>query len=155
MTLGTEVDADALGPVPANVHVERWVPQAAVMPEAAAMVGHGGSASTLAAMAAGVPLVSVPLYADQPVNAARVAALGAGIALDGVDGLADAVRAVLGDPLYRDGARASRARSPARAGRRHAVVPATATDTARRLAFGRRSPSVLSPPPARTRLAAK
>ena len=104
MTLGTEVDADALGPVPANVHVERWVPQAAVMPEAAAMVGHGGSASTLAAMAAGVPLVSVPLYADQPSNAARVAALGAGITLDGVDGLAEAVCAVLGDPLYRDGA---------------------------------------------------
>ncbi len=90
--------------MPANVHVERWVPQAAVMPEAAAMVGHGGSASTLAAMAAGVPLVSVPLYADQPFNAARVAALGAGIALDGVDGLAEAVCAVLGDPLYRDGA---------------------------------------------------
>ncbi|MBE2315236.1 glycosyltransferase family 1 protein [Solirubrobacter sp. CPCC 204708] len=105
MTLGTEVDASELGPVPANVHVERWVPQAQVMPEAAAMVGHGGSASTLAAMAAGVPLACVPLYADQPDNAARVAALGAGIALDGVDGLADAVRALLGDPLYRDGAR--------------------------------------------------
>jgi UDP:flavonoid glycosyltransferase YjiC (YdhE family) len=103
MTLGTEVDAAELGPVPANVHVERWVPQAAVMPHTAAMVGHGGSASTLAAMAAGVPLACVPLYADQPENAARVAALGAGISLDGVDGLADAVRALLGDPLYRDG----------------------------------------------------
>lgn len=105
MTLGTEVDPAELGPVPANVHVERWVPQAAVMPEAAAMVGHGGSASTLAAMAAGVPLASIPLYADQPDNAARVAALGAGVHLPGADGLAEAVAALIGDPLYRDGAR--------------------------------------------------
>lgn len=104
MTLGTEVDPAALGPVPGNVHVERWVPQAAVMREAAAMVGHGGSASTLAAMAAGVPLACVPLYADQPVNAARVAELGAGVHLDGADRLADAVAALIGDPLYRDGA---------------------------------------------------
>jgi len=105
MTLGNEVDPAELGPVPGNVHVERWVPQGAVMPEAAAMVGHGGSASTLAAMAAGVPLACVPLYADQPVNAARVAELGAGVRLNGVDDLADAVAALIGDPLYRDGAR--------------------------------------------------
>ena len=52
-----------------------------------------------------MPLACVPLYADQPVNAARVAALGAGVRLDGVDGLEDAVAALIGDPLYRDGAR--------------------------------------------------
>ncbi|MDA0184425.1 glycosyltransferase [Solirubrobacter phytolaccae] len=105
MTLGIEVDPAELGPLPGNVHVERWVPQSVVMREAAAMVGHGGSASTLAAMAAGVPLAAIPLYADQPVNAARVAELGAGIMLDGADRLTDAVPALLGDPLYRDGAR--------------------------------------------------
>ena len=54
LTLGTEVDPLDLGPVPDNVHVERWVPQGAVMPHAAAMVGHGGSGSTLMAMAAGL-----------------------------------------------------------------------------------------------------
>ena len=85
LTLGTEVDPLDLGPVPDNVHVERWVPQGAVMPHAAAMVGHGGSGSTLMAMAAGMPLAVVPLFADQPINAARVAALGAGLALNGVD----------------------------------------------------------------------
>ena len=105
MTLGTEVDPADLGRVPDNVHVERWVPQAEVMPEAAVMIGHGGSASTLAAMAAGVPLAAIPLYADQPDNAARVAQLGAGLSLDGVDELADAVRILIGDPFYRDHAR--------------------------------------------------
>ena len=106
MTLGTEVDPFDLGPVPENVHLERWVPQAAVMPHAAAMVGHGGSGSTLMAMAAGLPLAVVPLFADQPINAARVAALGAGIALDGVGELATAVRALLTVPAYRASARA-------------------------------------------------
>ena len=74
------------------------------------MVGHGGSGSTLAALAAGVPQALVPLFVDGPVNAARVAELGAGVALDGADAvageLAAAVAAVLGDPAHRAAARA-------------------------------------------------
>jgi UDP:flavonoid glycosyltransferase YjiC (YdhE family) len=67
---------------------------------------HGGSGSTLAAMAAGMPLAVVPLFADQPENAQRVADIGAGLRLDGVDGLADAVCALLDDPSYRANGRA-------------------------------------------------
>jgi UDP:flavonoid glycosyltransferase YjiC (YdhE family) len=98
LTLGIEVDPAALGPVPANVHVERWVPQARVMPEAAAMIGHGGSGSTLAALAAGVPLGVLPLFADQAHNARRVAELGAGLHLERVT--PESVRALLDDPGY-------------------------------------------------------
>jgi UDP:flavonoid glycosyltransferase YjiC (YdhE family) len=98
LTLGIEVDPAALGPLPRNVHVERWVPQARVMPEAAVMVGHGGSGSTLAALAAGVPLAVLPLFADQDQNARRVAALGAGLRVERVT--AKAVRALLDDPAY-------------------------------------------------------
>ena len=105
LTLGTEVDPADLGPVAANVHVEPWVPQGAVMAHAAAMVGHGGSGSTLAAMAAGMPLAVVPLFADQPENADRVAELGAGLRLDGTAALADAVIELLDDPFYRANAR--------------------------------------------------
>ena len=96
--------------MPANARVERWVPQAEVMRTAAAMVGHGGSGSTLSALAAGVPQALVPLFVDGPANAARVAELGAGIALDGPAAvaaeLAPAVRRVLGDPAHRAAARA-------------------------------------------------
>jgi UDP:flavonoid glycosyltransferase YjiC (YdhE family) len=102
LTVGTEVDPADLGTVPANARVEQWVPQSAVMAHASAMVGHGGSGSTLAAMAAGLPLALVPLFADQPENAQRVAELGAGLRLDGVDGLRDAVGALLEDPSYRE-----------------------------------------------------
>ena len=106
LTVGTEVDPADLGELPANVHVEPWVPQGAVMAHASAMIGHGGSGSTLAAMAAGMPLAVVPLFADQPENADRVAAIGAGLRLDGVTGLADAVTALLEDASYRTNARA-------------------------------------------------
>jgi MGT family glycosyltransferase len=105
VTVGEARDPDALGPLPPSVRVERWVPQAAVMPHAAAMVGHGGSGSTLAALAAGVPVALVPLFADQAYNARRVAELGAGIALTGgqpaLSGLGPAVRALLEDPRHR------------------------------------------------------
>ena len=104
-TVGMEVDIDALGPVPEHVRIERWVPQAAIMPNVRAMVGHGGSGTTRHALAAGVPSVIFPAFADQPRNARRVAELGAGIALDALDGLAEAIRRVLGEPSYREAAR--------------------------------------------------
>jgi UDP:flavonoid glycosyltransferase YjiC (YdhE family) len=102
LTLGTQVDPAELGPTPSLVHVEPWVPQNAVMPHAAAMVGHGGSGSTLMAMAAGMPLAVVPLFADQPHNAARVAALGAGVQVepDRLPDLRETVEALLAEPGY-------------------------------------------------------
>ena len=106
MTVGTEVDPADLGPVAPNVHVERWVPQGTVMAHARAMVGHGGSGSTLAALSAGLPLAVLPLFADQPENADRVAALGAGLRVGATAALADAVSVLLEDPRYRLNARA-------------------------------------------------
>jgi MGT family glycosyltransferase len=104
LTLGNDHDPAAIGALPASVHVERWVPQADVMPHAAAMVGHGGSGSTLMAMAAGVPLAVVPFFADQPRNAKRIAELGAGIALPrgaaAIPELPDAIGALLHDRTY-------------------------------------------------------
>jgi MGT family glycosyltransferase len=103
-TVGDQTDPDTLGPLPPSVHVERWVPQADVMPHAAAMVGHGGSGSTLMAMAAGVPLAVVPFFADQPMNAERIAELGAGIALPrgaaAIPELPGAIAALLHDGTY-------------------------------------------------------
>src|SRR5215217_999082 len=102
MTIGDRRDPDELGPLPASIRVERWVPQAAVMPRASAVVGHGGSGSTLAALAAGVPQALVPLFVDGPANARRVAEIGAGIAVeDGPANLGRAVAALLADAGYR------------------------------------------------------
>lgn len=102
-TVGVDVDVEALGPVPANVRVEPWVPQEAVMPHAAAIIAHGGAGSTRMALAAGVPAVIVPGFADQFRNAERVAALGAGLEATAAD-LVSAVRQVLERPSYREAA---------------------------------------------------
>ncbi len=110
MTTGRAVDPRSLAPVPANALVEQWLPQADVMPHTDVMVGHGGFGTTMAALAAGVPQVVMPLFAyDQFVNAERVAAVGAGACLnggpDGVPALAGALADVLGDPTYKEKAR--------------------------------------------------
>jgi UDP:flavonoid glycosyltransferase YjiC (YdhE family) len=82
VTVGNELELEALGAAPANVHLTGWVPQAAVFAEAGLVVCHGGSGTTLGALAAGLPLVIVPLFADQPPNAKRVAECGAGLVVE-------------------------------------------------------------------------
>ena len=110
VTIGDQRDPAELGPLPPAVRVERWVAQAELMPHTAVMVGHAGAGSTLSALAAGVPMALVPLFADQPFNARRVAELGAAIALDdepaSLPRLAQAAQELLSDPRYRDRARA-------------------------------------------------
>jgi UDP:flavonoid glycosyltransferase YjiC (YdhE family) len=113
--------ADAVsGPLPRNVAVEPWVPQADVLAHAAAAVHHGGSGSTLGALAAGVPAVVVPLFADQPVNAERVEACGAGFVAPPDAG---AIHALLGRVLA-DAACAEAARHVASELRAHPPVEA-------------------------------
>lgn len=107
LTIGNAFDIDALRPTPANVRIERWVPQAEVLARASAVVCHGGSGSTIGALGAGLPMVVVPLFADQPHNAARVEATGAGLVVQPPDGkaVAAAVTRVLDDPSFRTVAR--------------------------------------------------
>lgn len=111
LTTGMEVDPEDLAPRGSHVHVERWVAQAAVLPHARVVVCHGGSGTTLGTLAAGVPLVVTPLFADQPANGRRVAEVGAGVfveprdpgamrsAIDPAD-LHEAIAAVLEDGAY-------------------------------------------------------
>lgn len=51
------------------------------------IVHHGGAGSTLTSARAGVPQVILPQQGDQHYNAARVAAVGAGVAVSGADQL--------------------------------------------------------------------
>lgn len=108
VTVGRDRDPAHLGTVPANVRVERWVDHGSVLRHASAVVCHGGSGTVRGALAQEVPLVIMPMFADQPHNAARVHALGAGIAVRpepaGIDELAGAVEQVLGDARYAAGA---------------------------------------------------
>lgn len=100
LTVGRRFDPAALGAVPRNVHVERWVEQERVLAEAELVVCHGGSGTALGSLAAGVPLVLVPSFADQFENSRRIAAAGAGLVAE-PDGIGRAIERVLGDASYR------------------------------------------------------
>lgn len=101
LALGPSVSREALGVVPDAVHVADWVPQAAVLPHASAIVHHGGAGTTLAALAAGLPQLVLPQGADQFRNADAVVSGGLGRQLIGAQttplGIRSAVEELL-DP---------------------------------------------------------
>jgi MGT family glycosyltransferase len=104
------VTLGALDPIeaPANVTVVASAPHAAVMPVASAVVCHGGHGTVMKALAHGLPVVCLPLGRDQKDNGARLESCGAGLSLPrgaSAARIARAVRRVLDDPSFRDGAR--------------------------------------------------
>lgn len=125
-TVGREIDPAEFGPQPANVRIERYIPQSAVLPSCAAVVSHGGSGSVTGALAHGLPMVLIPIGADQPHNAARCAALGLARVLDAVEATSEAVglavTAVLEDPSYRRAAERLRDEIVSLPGPDHAVA---------------------------------
>jgi UDP:flavonoid glycosyltransferase YjiC (YdhE family) len=102
------VRPEQLGDVPANVTMRAWVPQAELLPHVAVVVHHGGSGTTLGALAVGAPQLLLPQGADQFANADAVTAAGAALCLlpDEVsaDAIADHVR-TLSHSSHRDAAR--------------------------------------------------
>ncbi len=105
------VPVEQFGDVPATVTVRRWVPQAELLPYIDLVVHHGGSGTTLGALAAGVPQLILPQGADQFANAEAVSAAGAGLRLTSGEVSAEAIAAYVGRLLprrsdHRDAARA-------------------------------------------------
>lgn len=85
MTVGDRVDRHALDPVPRNVVVERYVPQAQTLAGCDLAVCHGGSGTMLAALGRAVPVVIVPQGADQFRNAPFWARSGAAVVVPAVE----------------------------------------------------------------------
>ncbi|MET8256994.1 glycosyltransferase [Micromonospora sp. NPDC005205] len=75
------VPVEQLGEIPDQVSVHPWVSQAELLPLADVVVHHGGSGTTLGALAAGVPQLLLPQGADQFANAEALTAAGVGLRL--------------------------------------------------------------------------
>ena len=82
LALGDDVDTSHLGPLPEFVRVSGWVPLNVLLPSCAAMIHHGGSGSTMAALDAGVPQLVLPSGADRYINADAVEQRGVGLRAD-------------------------------------------------------------------------
>jgi MGT family glycosyltransferase len=95
---------------PANARIAPFIPYQALMPLVSAMVTNGGYGGVQMALAAGVPLVVAGGSEEKPEIAARVQWSGAGIDLrtgrPKPARIRAAVRRVLGEPGFRDRARA-------------------------------------------------
>jgi len=72
--------------VPPNVRVEAYIPQTVLQTELktrpALIISHGGVNTVMTALSHGIPLLCIPLGADQPDNAQRCVDAGAGLRLD-------------------------------------------------------------------------
>lgn len=116
MTIGNRFAPEALGPLPADVELHPWVPHLDVLAHARALVCQGGMSSVMQSLTMGVPMVLVPQWGENRVNAERVVELGLGslIAPEEVDAgrLYAAVTELTSQPRF--GAAAARLREDIR-----------------------------------------
>jgi MGT family glycosyltransferase len=103
VTTGLTIDPSTI-PAPPNVAVVRSAPHSTVLRHAAAVITHGGHGTVAKTLAAGVPMLVLPMGRDQADNAARVVAGGAGLRQKPTASpqqLARTVRRLLEDPSFR------------------------------------------------------
>lgn len=106
VTLGPSLDPAGFV-APPNVVLERFTPHSAVLPRAAVVVTQCGLGTLTKSLIFGVPLVCVPILGDQPDNAARVVARGAGIRIAPdapPEQIGAAIELVLNDQKFRTAA---------------------------------------------------
>jgi MGT family glycosyltransferase len=107
VTTGPAIPVESID-APPNVTLVERAPHSEVLRHAGAVVSHAGHGTVMKALAAGVPVVALPLGRDQLDNAARVAHHGAGLRLKAKaspETIAGAVRRVLDEPAFGENAR--------------------------------------------------
>ena len=82
VTTGPAVDPASLR-VPENAEVHAYLPHDDVMPSCSAVIGHGGHATTVLALAHGLPIVILPMHPmlDQAMVGKAVEKAGAGVSI--------------------------------------------------------------------------
>ena len=107
LTTGQAIDPRTIQ-APPNVEAVPAAPHSRILPEASAVITHAGHGTVLKSLAAGVPLICIPMGRDQNDNTVRVLRLGAGIRLKqrSTPGqIAAAVSEILHNPQYAAAAR--------------------------------------------------
>ncbi|XP_073961008.1 UDP-glucosyltransferase 2-like [Choristoneura fumiferana] len=90
-----------------NIRISKWLPQSDLLyhPKIKLFITQGGLQSTDEAINAGVPLIGVPVLADQWYNVEHYVHHGVGLQLDiksvNAEIVKNAIETVIGDPSYR------------------------------------------------------
>ncbi|XP_054584516.1 UDP-glucuronosyltransferase 2B31-like isoform X1 [Eptesicus fuscus] len=98
---------DTLGP---NTRLYKWIPQNDLLghPKTKAFITHGGTNGIYEAIYHGIPMVGIPMFADQPDNIAHMKTKGAAIRMDfntmSTADLLNALKTVINDPSYKENA---------------------------------------------------
>ncbi|XP_053317684.1 UDP-glucuronosyltransferase 2A1-like isoform X3 [Spea bombifrons] len=93
-----------------NTIVYDWIPQNDLLghPKTKAFITHGGTNGIYEAIYHGIPMVGIPLFADQPDNMVHMKTKGMAVMLDfnkmKTQDLVDAVNTVINDPSYKENA---------------------------------------------------
>jgi UDP:flavonoid glycosyltransferase YjiC (YdhE family) len=94
-TIGRDNDPADFAPVPDNARVERFIPQAELLPHCAAVVHHAGAGTAFGALAHGLASVALPQSADNFTIANRLAEAGVAHSLMPGEVTASAIRSAL------------------------------------------------------------
>ncbi|XP_075881887.1 UDP-glucuronosyltransferase 2A2-like [Nelusetta ayraudi] len=95
----------------ANTRIYDWIPQNDLIghPKARAFITHGGTNGIYEAIYHGVPMVGIPMFADQPDNMLHMKAKGVATTVDfnfmTAEDLRDAVNLVINDKSYKENAK--------------------------------------------------
>ncbi|XP_019221083.1 UDP-glucuronosyltransferase 2A2 isoform X3 [Oreochromis niloticus] len=94
----------------ANTRIYDWIPQNDLLghPKARAFITHGGTNGIYEAIYHGVPMVGIPMFADQPDNMVHMKEKGAAVILNlnfmTAEDLRDAINTVINDKSYKENA---------------------------------------------------
>ncbi|XP_053960577.1 UDP-glucuronosyltransferase 2B15-like [Anastrepha ludens] len=90
-----------------NIFYQKWLPQDDILPHPnlKLFITHAGKGGMVEATYHGVPMVAIPIFADQPLNAAKIVSSGYGTQVDIMnlkeDDFKAAILEVLNNPVYR------------------------------------------------------
>jgi MGT family glycosyltransferase len=109
LSIGDHIDPEQIGPAPVNAIIVKRAPQLELLKQTSVCITHAGLNTVLESLTQGVPQVAIPVGADQPGVAARIAEKQTGVVTSleklTVHHLSTLLNEVLNNPTYRDNAR--------------------------------------------------
>jgi UDP:flavonoid glycosyltransferase YjiC (YdhE family) len=107
ITVGRSMDPAQFQPLPDHIHIERYIPQTAILPHCDVVLFHGGYNSLHSALWHGLPLIITPLGAgDQYPTGLLCEKLGVGIMVKEQPPEPEAIRAALNTVIEQSAYRA-------------------------------------------------